>query len=83
MQCLLIYGATPGMHGTENIEFPDLSAGELEIYARQRAADLGLCIPQAFLPDVLENLAGLQAHAAILKAALNGAVPPTSGSPPS
>ena len=61
------------MSGMENIEFPELPATELEAYGRQKAADLGLSVPEAYFPAVLENLAALQTHAAILAAALQSA----------
>jgi hypothetical protein len=59
----------------ENKEFPDLTASELRRYARGRAAALGLHVPEAYLAGVLENLAALQAHAAILRASLEGGRP--------
>jgi len=71
------------MSGMENIEFPDLTASELETYARQKAADIGLSIPDAYVTAVLENLAALQTHAAILAAALQAAEAQASGSPAS
>jgi len=69
------------MHRMENKQFPDLGPDELERYARGRAADLGLPVPEAYLAGVLENLSALQTHATILRTCFEGAGPPTPGPP--
>jgi hypothetical protein len=61
------------MVGIEDVTFPELDPGALAAYAEATAADLGLAIPDAFLPAVMQTLAALQTHAAILAAALEGA----------
>jgi Protein of unknown function (DUF4089) len=61
------------MSGMENLAFPELTARELEAYAHQTSSDLGLSIPDAYLSSVLDNLAALQSHAAILATALAAA----------
>jgi hypothetical protein len=58
------------MVGADDMAFPELEARTLEAYAHAKASDLGLPIPTAYLPAVLETLAALQVHAAILAAAL-------------
>jgi hypothetical protein len=63
------------VNDTEIIEFSDFGIRELEAFAHERAADLGLSIADAYFPSVLENLAALQAHAAILGAALEAVEP--------
>jgi hypothetical protein len=50
--------------------FQALGPGALESYAHQKAGDIKLVIPDACLSGVLDNLAVLQTHAAILSAAL-------------
>ncbi len=59
------------MDGVDDMAFPQLDGPALEAWARAVAADRGLPIPAAYLPGVLENLAALQTHAAILAAALS------------
>jgi hypothetical protein len=59
------------MIGMEDKAFPELDARALEAYARAMAAHLGLPIPDAYRQGVLENLAALQTHAAILTSALS------------
>ena len=65
------------MGGQEEIAFPEIPPAELEAYVRSSAANIGLSIPGACLPAVMDNLASLQAYAAILAAALQAAEPQT------
>lgn len=50
--------------------FLDLSEDEVAAYADQRAAALGLTLPEPTLAGVAENLALLRAQTALLVAAL-------------
>jgi hypothetical protein len=50
--------------------FAEFEARTLEAYAHAKASEVGLPIPSAYMPAVLETLAALQTHAAILAAAL-------------
>jgi len=50
--------------------FLQIDEADLSAYADARAAEMGLIIPAAFRPSVLENLTALQAHARRVSAAL-------------
>jgi hypothetical protein len=50
--------------------FLDLDAAALAAYADEKAGELGLALPDAYRPAVLDTLAGLQQHARIVRAAL-------------
>jgi hypothetical protein len=63
----------------DHMDFPDLAAPGLEAYAYENAARFGLPIPEVDFQGVLENLAVLQTHAAILRAALKAAGAPNIG----
>jgi hypothetical protein len=51
--------------------FLDLTEDEIAAYAAQRAAALGLPLPEPTLADVTENLALLRAQSALFVAALS------------
>ena len=59
-------------------EFLQFDPEALDVYCGQKAGDVGLTIPNAYRPGVLENLAALQAHAETLCIRLDGAEPPPS-----
>jgi hypothetical protein len=69
--------------GIEGRGFQELGASELDIYVGRRADDVNLLIPDANRPSVLDNLAALQAHAAILSRALGDRGAPTTRTPAS
>jgi len=60
--------------------FAELSQSALETYAHRRARELDLRVADEYLPDVLETLAALQAHAATLAAHLQHDPRQSSGS---
>ncbi len=66
------------MNLIETMGFSGLSSNDLEAYAREKAALVGLNIPDAYFPAVLETLGALQTHAAILAAKLEAADRPPS-----
>jgi hypothetical protein len=61
------------MNALQASSFVRLDPDELDAWATARARLLDLKIDAAFRPAVLDNLAGLQAHAARMAEALAGA----------
>jgi hypothetical protein len=66
------------MNLIESIEFIEFDPEVLESYSCEKSAAIDLTIPDAYLSSVLENLAALQTHAAILAARFKVADPQTS-----
>ena len=66
----------------EAIGFQELGPAELAAYARQKASQIELIVPEAYVPNILDTLAALQTHAAILSAALEDREPPATRTQP-
>jgi len=64
-------------------EFVRLEPEALDAYFHEKAAEIGLTVADAYRPAVLETLAALQTHAAILQARLvDVALSPARITPP-